>query len=131
VDHFKSYNDTFGHVCGDRVLQQLGMLLRTTVRPGDIVTRYGGEEFMIVLPHTDSAAAQRWAERVRSQIESRVWPKRAITASMGIATWNGTITPSAGRAEKLSELIALTDSTLYRAKVHRNSVAIAHYGASD
>ncbi|MBB6051012.1 sensor domain-containing diguanylate cyclase [Armatimonas rosea] len=129
VDHFKSYNDTFGHVCGDQVLRQLGTLLRSTIRTDDTVIRYGGEEFMIVLPHTDSASAQRWAERVRSQIESRVWPKRAITASLGIATWSGTSSPSGDTTEGLSGLIALTDSALYQAKVHRNSVAVAHYGA--
>lgn len=130
VDHFKSYNDTFGHVCGDAVLRQLGELLLSNVRTTDFVARYGGEEFLIVLPNTDSAAAHRWAERIRTQIESRVWPRRAITASLGVASWPGRAASHRLHRDAsplLEELIALTDAALYLAKQQRNRVSVTSY----
>ena len=127
VDHFKAYNDTYGHVCGDVVLKQLGVLLQSNARASDFVARYGGEEFMIVLPNTDSQAALRWAERMRSVIESRAWPQRAITVSVGIATRSRS-QEFVGEPPLLESLIATADMALYRAKVKRNNVRVALYG---
>ncbi|MDV7398447.1 diguanylate cyclase, partial [Arthrospira platensis SPKY1] len=66
VDHFKRFNDTFGHKAGDLVLQMVGSTMRRRLRPSDMVARYGGEEFMILLPHTAPAEAQVVAERLRA-----------------------------------------------------------------
>ena len=127
VDHFKAYNDTYGHVCGDVVLKQLGELLLANVREHDFVARYGGEEFMIILPHTDSVAAVRWAERMRAVIGGRTWPLRAVTVSVGVATRSRAFEAN-GENLVLESLIAAADTALYRAKVRRNSVCTALYG---
>jgi diguanylate cyclase (GGDEF)-like protein len=86
VDHFKSYNDSFGHPDGDEVLQLLARVMQENVRQADFVARYGGEEFAVVMPHTDREEAEVSAERLRSAIENTAWPDRPITASLGVAT---------------------------------------------
>ena len=86
IDHFKQYNDAFGHPAGDRVLQRVGETLRSTVRGHDVVARYGGEEFVVLLPATDADEAQNIAERLRSAIDRQDWPHRSVTASFGAAT---------------------------------------------
>lgn len=117
VDYFKSYNDTFGHYQGDEVLRRLGGLLIANVRKPDFVVRYGGEEFLVVLPHADREAAMSWAERVRGLIEVLPWPLRPVTASFGVATW--TVDQ---KEQSLAMLLAEADRALYRAKVDRNCV---------
>ena len=74
LDHFKQYNDSFGHPAGDEVLHWSGSILRAAVRAHDIVARYGGEEFVVLLPATDAVAAIEVAERLRSAIACRPWP---------------------------------------------------------
>ena len=90
VDHFKRYNDTHGHAAGDAVLRELGTLLRTTFRATDIVCRFGGEEFVAVLPDCDENDARARAERLRNEVH-RLTPRHAgrnlsgVTVSIGVA----------------------------------------------
>ncbi len=86
VDGFKSYNDAFGHSAGDAVLCVVAQQLVKSSRGHDVVTRYGGEEFAIVLPEADAVAALGYAERQREAIASFPWPLRPVTASFGVAT---------------------------------------------
>lgn len=120
VDHFKRINDGFGHAVGDRVLAALGRLLRDHVRPSDVVGRYGGEEFVVVLREAGTDAARRVAERIRQSIAaaSIVGLPVRVTLSAGIAARE----PD----ESMSELIARADRGLYAAKrAGRNRVLVA------
>ena len=92
LDHFKIYNDLFGHVAGDEVLKRLGQVLRDHTRQIDIACRYGGEEFVIILPHTGSSEAYQAAERLRQAIEQAFSQEVAstsanLTVSLGIASY--------------------------------------------
>lgn len=109
VDHFKEYNDTFGHVAGDDVLKTLSQVLHTQGRETDFFARYGGEEFVIILPHTDSTGALTLAERLRIAIADAPWPARPVTASIGAAT----LLPS---MEAEDDLVSAADRALYAAK---------------
>ncbi len=120
VDHFKEINDGYGHAVGDRVLAALGRLLRDHVRPNDVVGRYGGEEFVVVLRGASPEAARRVAERIRQSIfacDITGLPRR-VTVSAGVA-------PRAV-GESISELIGRADLALYAAKrAGRNRVLLA------
>lgn len=83
LDRFKSFNDSFGHQAGDEVLRETGRLLRGEVRPGDLVVRYGGEEFAVVLPDSDARRAQRIGERILDAFREHRWPLRPVTVSIG------------------------------------------------
>jgi diguanylate cyclase (GGDEF)-like protein len=113
VDHFKRFNDTWGHEAGDRVLQHVAALVRSTVREVDLPARLGGEEFVVLLPETPLMAAVEAAERVRRTVEGRplVWNGRPlpVTVSLGVATCPDSL-PSPG------ELLAAADAALYRSK---------------
>ena len=109
VDHFKEYNDAFGHLAGDEVLKQLALLLKEQGRETDFYARYGGEEFAALLTHTDSAGANIVAERLREIVETAIWPFRQVTASFGTST----LTPSMHNS---THLIAHADRALYAAK---------------
>ncbi|MEN8243547.1 MAG: sensor domain-containing diguanylate cyclase [Thermodesulfobacteriota bacterium] len=110
LDHFKAINDTFGHTAGDQVLKAVGEYLHTSIRDVDCVGRYGGEEFVLLLPETDKASAQGLSERLRKGIAA-MQPDNLpdITISMGIATF-----PEDGR--KAGELLQKADAALYAAK---------------
>jgi diguanylate cyclase (GGDEF)-like protein/PAS domain S-box-containing protein len=119
IDHFKTFNDTFGHPAGDEVIRRVAELLREGVRKSDLVARYGGEEFAAVLPDTDAAGAYEMAERLRRLIADASWSKRGITVSVGVAT-RSMATPSA------ASLVAAADDALYRSKRGgRNRVTFA------
>jgi|SRR5579875_95908 len=120
VDHFKGYNDSYGHSAGDDLLHILGELLRSLGRTEDIVARYGGEEFAMVLPATDAAGAKTVAERLRALVENYRWPLRAVTISVGIATYNTT-----QPFQNVQQLIDAADVALYKAKQEgRNRVVV-------
>ena len=117
VDGFKSYNDAFGHSAGDEVLCIIARQLVRSSRAGDVVTRYGGEEFAIVLPDTGTMASLSLAERQREAIESFRWPLKPVTASFGVATR----TPSIA---DVALLVEGADRALYASKRGgRNRVA--------
>ncbi|MEH6823958.1 MAG: diguanylate cyclase [Motiliproteus sp.] len=85
IDHFKRFNDSYGHDQGDRVLQQVGLAMQQALRTVDICCRYGGEEFVVILPGTDSEGANILAERVRVAIEAMVVDGLSVTVSIGVA----------------------------------------------
>ena len=109
VDYFKRYNDTYGHPAGDVVLKKIAQVLQTSARRTDSVARYGGKEFVIILPHTDHQGAQIIAERFREAVEHTAWPQRAVTISVGVATLSLT-------TESDQQLITEADQALYRSK---------------
>jgi two-component system cell cycle response regulator len=109
VDHFKQYNDAFGHPAGDEVLRIVAGLLLDVTREHDVVSRYGGEEFAILLPSTGSDSAVAVAERFRERIERHPWPHRAVTASLGVAS-TGADTPTS------ASLVETADRALYCSK---------------
>jgi diguanylate cyclase (GGDEF)-like protein len=122
VDHFKHYNDTFGHPAGDQVLRIVARLLREHSRTTDVVARYGGEEFTILLPSTEHVGALAQAERLRAAIATAAWSERAITASFGVATLNIDDHLRDGVALGAA-LIAAADGALYQSKTQgRNRV---------
>lgn len=109
ADKFKSYNDAFGHQAGDEVLKKLASIAKSAIRAKDLVARFGGEEFVIILPRAKPADALRVAERVRLAIESADWPHAKVTASFGVATVQGGETSA-------RELLAQADEALYASK---------------
>lgn len=116
IDHFKQYNDFYGHLAGDECLRQVGRQLATVGRSIDFVGRYGGEEFVCILPHTNLEGAAKVAERLQSAVrELQISHERSsagehVSISMGVAT----VVPSGGCSEE--ELIAAADQQLYAAK---------------
>lgn len=109
VDNFKSVNDRHGHTIGDQVLVAFAALLRGAVRPDDILGRWGGEEFMLLCPATDLAAATGLAERLRQRVEGTALPEVGTrTCSFGVAT----LAPG----ESTDSLVARADAALYRCK---------------
>jgi diguanylate cyclase (GGDEF)-like protein len=115
IDFFKKYNDSYGHLEGDKLLAKVGAILRKVLRSGDLPVRYGGEEFVVLLPQTDSEAAGRAAERIRAAIEQET----TVTVSLGVATVSG-------RQCDAELLIERADQALYRAKeAGRNRVEIS------
>jgi len=123
IDHFKILNDTYGHEAGDIVLQHLGALLLKMVRGGDIACRYGGEEFLLILPDFSSSAVEQRAQNLLKQIRALRIPYQGeeltVTVSMGVA-----IFPEHGT--DVQEIVSIADRTLYQAKhAGRNQIMIA------
>ncbi len=120
IDHFKKVNDRYGHIIGDDVLEKVATLVRQNIRDADIGGRYGGEEFLIVLPQTDLSSAQNMAERIRKTIETAEMTDSqrgvfSITVSQGLASCRP------GEAQR--SCISRADTALYEAKAKgRNRV---------
>ena len=122
IDFFKTVNDTFGHVAGDAVLTAVASTIVSCTRDSDVVFRYGGEEFVVILTNTQAAGAKLLAERIRASIEARTIPANGnnarVTVSIGVA--------ELGIAESKVDLIERADEMLYCAKERgRNQVAMA------
>ena len=119
LDHFKKINDTYGHTIGDKVLKTVSAEVKNHIRKTDILGRWGGEEFVLVLPRTDLKAAERLAERLRKMIESlKILPDSAkVTSSFGVTE----ILP----CETFKTAFERADKALYRAKEKgRNRVEV-------
>lgn len=115
IDHFKSINDTYGHLTGDAVLIDIAALLQASMGPSDIVARFGGEEFAVLVPHADLPAAVRFAEKLRELIHTHVIRHAEIDAELTITASIGVATGRRG-PETWKQLIAAADEALYRAK---------------
>lgn len=123
LDRFKEINDSFGHAAGDVMLRAVSRLLTSLARQGDTVARWGGEEFVVVLPETDLPGAQRFAERLRRTIESHSVSEMHTSASCGVAT----MLPE----DSVEELLGAADRALYQAKANgRNRTETAVRGPS-
>ncbi len=113
VDHFKTFNDQYGHLMGDQILREVGRLIRESTREIDIAGRFGGEEFCVILPDTDRNGARFAAERIRQAVDASVIKaydaQVKITVSLGVSTY-----PEDGA--HIEELIDKADWALYRAK---------------
>jgi diguanylate cyclase (GGDEF)-like protein len=113
IDHFKQQNDSFGHLIGDVILRKTTQILKANLREIDLLGRYGGEEFSIVLPDTDKVGALQAAERIRLAVEEYSFKAyeelSKITISVGIAVF-----PDDARS--VQRLIDCADAALYRAK---------------
>jgi diguanylate cyclase (GGDEF)-like protein len=109
VDHFKQYNDAFGHPAGDEVLQMIAEIMRDSTRKTDCCARYGGEEFVIVLPDTAIADALDTAEHIRARVAAKKFNGRKMTLSIGVASFPED-------ADDAEAIIAVADEALYQAK---------------
>lgn len=118
IDNFKIINDQYGHLEGDRVLIQLAEILCKNLREVDFVARWGGEEFVIIMPETDSKGALILIERIRKIIEGYKF-KSKVTVSVGIVS-------TKGETDK-NELIRFADDALYQAKNKKNDIVITDY----
>jgi diguanylate cyclase (GGDEF)-like protein len=121
IDHFKQINDRFGHAMGDRVLVEFCQVAQKCIRATDILGRWGGEEFLLILPNTDSAHATELAERIRNALERHAFPAaQRITASFGLSLLLD--------GEDWEAWLQRADMMLYRAKAAgRNRVEPAHH----
>lgn len=111
VDHFKRFNDTYGHAVGDETLSTVAHIIKEVVRSEDVVGRYGGEEFALILPNTRKDHAQHIVERIRTAIGSYDWPHSPVTISVGVSTR----TAAAGSP---CILLEEADRALYFSKMH-------------
>ena len=127
IDHFKQVNDKYGHQTGDQVLITLGKTALEVLRETDVLTRYGGEEFLIMAPHTPLAGATKLAERVRQHIEAHDFclPKAPdathspkVTVSIGVAVFGDGI-------DNTERLVRVADENLYHAKLEGRNRVIA------
>ncbi len=112
IDHFKNINDNYGHDCGDNVLQSIAEILKGILRDQDIVSRWGGEEFLILLPQTDLVESWKVAERIRQAVEKKVFQydndSFSVTMSFGVQLSDDTCS--------IEDFIKRADRCLYRAK---------------
>ncbi len=120
IDHFKNINDTYGHDVGDEVLKKVAELLKKSLRVGDIVARWGGEEFVAILLGAKESEAKNKAEQIRKEVESLVFEKPIdlkITISVGVAEFE--------EGKTFEEMVKHSDEALYRAKeTGRNKVIV-------
>jgi diguanylate cyclase (GGDEF)-like protein len=131
-DHFKTINDRFSHLEGDRVLKLMGDTISAEVRAADIACRYGGDEFVVVLPRTGADAARALGERIQVRLRencafaSPPYPWGTITATIGIASY-----PADGHINTIEDLVRVADRRLYEGKrAGRNAVTWTDIEAS-
>lgn len=124
IDYFKSVNDTYGHQAGDAYLKAISALIRSSIRRVDVAARYGGEELVVILPHTEARAAALLAERLRERVAAMEvhFGGHAIrrTISVGVAT----CTP--GSVKTMDEFLTAVDNALYAAKRAGRDRVVAH-----
>jgi diguanylate cyclase (GGDEF)-like protein len=124
VDHFKNFNDEHGHEAGDLVLKELAALLQRSTRGEDIACRYGGEEFLIIMPGATTELAEKRAEELRSTVQRALTIRHSgkrlgVTVSLGVATYPD-------HAEDVDQALLKVDEAMYAAKqAGRNTVKVS------
>jgi two-component system chemotaxis family response regulator WspR len=117
VDNFKSYNDTYGHLMGDEVLKSVATAMQASfLRPTDLAARFGGEEFVVILPATPAAAVQALGEKVRRNVEALQIPHSGSTSGAFLTISIGCASTIPQRGDSFVPLLATADAALYEAK---------------
>lgn len=116
IDHFKNYNDSLGHLAGNQVLRTLAHILRSLVRENDVVVRYGGEEFAIILPETSKSEAAPIISRIQKAIRDRHFSYTIPSGAKAILTISAGIADCPGDADDFDSLVRRADEALYQAK---------------
>ncbi|HLJ18624.1 MAG TPA: GGDEF domain-containing protein, partial [Stellaceae bacterium] len=128
IDHFKRINDTYGHQVGDEAIRQMAKACLSLLRPTDMLCRYGGEEFLIALTHTELAGAQIAAERMREAVAKLEVPAGGQTVRFTISIGVSSFEPRA----RLEQLIEVADQALYAAKTGgRNQVRVGRLSGAE
>ncbi|WP_061286358.1 sensor domain-containing diguanylate cyclase [Leptospira interrogans] len=123
VDHFKDYNDKFGHPAGDRILIRLAEVFTETLRSCDLVARFGGEEFVVALSDTNEEKAVEVAERLMANVKKKSWENSPITISVGITTLNFNGPVPIYHTDLSTGIIEDADRALYRSKANGRNQA--------
>jgi diguanylate cyclase (GGDEF)-like protein len=127
IDHFKDINDSYGHLVGDRILKETACLIMSSIRTYDITGRYGGEEFLVVLPDTNVEHALNLAERIRRTIAETLHTRAGITIKDPVTVSIGMASASA-EDSSANDLLLRADNSLYKAKGEgRNRVSRISY----
>jgi len=128
IDHFKQYNDTHGHLPGDELLKRMGAALREHSREHEVVGRYGGEEFLVLMPSTSKDDAMRVAERIRSMVEGTPF-EHAESQPTGHVTISGGVATAPADGEDVDSLLRNADAALYQAKRAGRNRVVAYASA--
>ncbi|WP_425446558.1 sensor domain-containing diguanylate cyclase [Dethiothermospora halolimnae] len=127
IDHFKRVNDTYGHQTGDKILSEVGNIIKSNVRNTDIVARYGGEEFTIILPRTDERTAYEIANRIRESIENRKF--RSMDGHNISVTISGGVSEYPRNADSASTLLSYADRAMYTGAKRKGRNRISVYAS--
>jgi len=126
IDNFKSINDTYGHIAGDLVLQQFAGILQSNTRKNDVIARWGGEEFAVILPQTNAKEAFKIADRIRRIVENHLFSYETIICKITVSAG---ITSTKEAADiGIEQFIKIADGALYKAKEKKNFIVTVPEG---
>ncbi|NSW92652.1 MAG: GGDEF domain-containing protein [Firmicutes bacterium] len=123
IDNFKSINDTYGHRIGDQVLRQFADILQNITRRNDIIARWGGEEFAVILFQTEDKEAFKIADRIRREVQEHIFSYKEITFNITVSI--GIASTKAGANIDIEQFFKIADKALYKAKEKKNYVMVA------
>lgn len=123
IDNFKSINDTYGHITGDQILRQFADILQNDTRGNDMIARWGGEEFAVILPQTDVKEAFKIADRIRRKVEEHIFSYEKIICNITVSVGIASIKEEADI--DIEQFFKIADKALYKAKKKKNFVTVA------
>ena len=123
IDDFKSINDLYGHITGDQILRQFAYILQSNTRVNDVIFRWGGEEFAVILPQTDVEEAFKIADRIRKKVEEYIFSHEKIICNITISV--GITSTRKGIDINSEQFFNIADKALYKAKEKKNFVTVA------
>lgn len=123
IDNLKNMNDQFGHQTGDKLLQEVGMHIKNCLRSSDVVARFGGDEFVILMPHTEKTAAMAVAERIRSTISALEFKTKDTISTTSVSIGISSLTP--GKTINIDSFVEKADQAMYKAKKNGRNRVVA------